>query len=87
MPINRWIHVSLTLGVLSLLAVALSHLALTDIYHAGGDVSLEWNVLRGCFGVFVLSQVAALITLTKVLRSRRQAGAVRAVAGILNDRP
>ncbi len=74
MPIIRWIHVSLTLGVFSLLAVAASHLALTDIYHADGDVSLEWNVLRVCFGVFVLSQVATLITLSKVLRSRRQSG-------------
>ncbi len=75
MPINRWIHASLAFGVLALLAVAVSHLALMDIYHADGDVSLEWNVLRVCFSVFVLSQVIALITLTKVLRSCKQAGA------------
>lgn len=75
MPINRWIHASLTLGVLALLAVAVSHLALLDIYHADGNVSLEWNVLRVCFSVFVFSQVVGLITLIKVLRGCKQAGA------------
>lgn len=68
MRIDKWIRLSLGLGVLALLAVVTSHLALTDIYHADGDVSLEWNVLRVCFAVIVASQVAALVTLTKVLR-------------------
>jgi len=76
MRIDKWIRASLGLGVLALVAVLMSHLALTDIYHAEGDVSLEWNVLRVCFGVIVVSQIAALITLTKALRRREpQAGA------------
>jgi len=76
MRIDKWIRASLGLGVLALVAVLTSHLALTDIYHAEGDVSLEWNVLRVCFGVIVVSQIAALITLTKALRRREpQAGA------------
>ncbi len=68
---------SLVLGLLALLAVMISHLALTDIYHGEADVSLEWNVLRLCFGVIVLSQLVALITLTKVLRAWSRPAAVR----------
>ena len=75
MRIERWIKTSLGLSVLALLAVLASHLALTDIYHAEADVSLEWNVLRVCFGVIGVSQIITLITLTKVLQRRRpQAG-------------
>jgi len=74
MRIERWIKGTLGLGVLALLAVLTSHLALTDIYHAEGDVSLEWNVLRVCFGVIVVSQIAALITLTRVLKRKPQVG-------------
>ena len=69
MRIER-IKASLGLSVLALLAVLASHLALTDIYHTEGDVRLEWNVLRVCFGVIVASQIATLITLTKVLQRR-----------------
>jgi len=69
MRTKRWVWTSLVLGLLALLAVMISHLALTDIYHGESDVSLEWNVLRLCFGVIVLSQLVALITLTKVLRA------------------
>jgi hypothetical protein len=75
MRLDKWIWLSLGLCVLALLAVVTSHLALTDIYHADGDVSLEWNVLRVCFAVIVASQVAALVTLTKVLRRNVQSGA------------
>jgi hypothetical protein len=64
------------LGVLALLAVMTSHLALTDIYQGEADVNLEWNVVRLCFGVIVLSQLVALITFTKVLRSRPGSAAV-----------
>jgi len=71
---EKWIWTSLGLGVLALLAVVASHLALTDIDHAEGDVSLEWNVLRVCFGTIVVSQIAALITLTKVLPRRPRSG-------------
>jgi hypothetical protein len=71
---ESWIKGCLALAVLALLAVATGHLALTDIYHAEGDVSLEWNVLRVCFGIIVVSQIATLITLTRVLQRKPQAG-------------
>jgi len=71
MRIESWINASVGLGVLALLAVLASHLALTDIYHAESDVGLEWNVLRACFGVIVASQIANLLTLAGVLHRRR----------------
>jgi hypothetical protein len=80
MRTEDWIRVSLGLGVLALLAVVGSHLALTDIYHGESDLGLEWNALRVCFGVIVVSQVTALITLVKVLR-RKAAGTVNGTTG------
>ena len=76
MRIDKWIRLSLGLGMLALPAVVASHLALTDIYHADGDVSLEWNVLRLCFALIVAAQVAALVTLTQVLVPNEKLGRV-----------
>jgi len=76
MRTKTWVWTSVGLGVLALLAVMTSHLALTDIHHGEADVSLEWNVLRLCFGVIVLSQVVGLVTLAKVLRSSGARGTV-----------
>ena len=70
MRIDTWLRLSFGLVILALLSVAVSHLALTDIYHAEGDVSLEWNVLRVCLAVIVASQIAMLVTLTKIARRR-----------------
>jgi putative copper export protein len=70
MSIGRWAKVSIVLIVLALLSVVVGHLALTDIYHGSGDVSLEWDVLRVCFGIIVISQIAALVTLLKVVRQK-----------------
>lgn len=57
------------LGLLSLLAVVVSHLALTDIRHAEDDLTLEWNVLRGCFAMILAFQVHALVILRRVIRA------------------
>jgi hypothetical protein len=57
------------LGVLSTLALGVAHLALTDIYHAEGDLTLEWNMLRGCFAIILAFQAYALLTLRRVVRS------------------
>lgn len=59
---------SFALGLLSLLAVLASHLALTDIYHGEADLNLEWRVLRASFVVVLMFQVFALVTLAKVSR-------------------
>lgn len=56
------------LGIASLVALGLSHLALTDIWHAEGDLSLEWNVLRVSavvLAAFIFSTFAALRALSR----------------------
>ena len=61
--------VSLILGILSVLAIGASHLALTDIWHGESDVSLEWNVLRLAALVILAFHLGALTTLWRVMRS------------------
>lgn len=65
------IRVTLVLGALSLIAGLLTHLALTDIYHAETDVSLEWNVVRACALVLLGFIGMALFTLRRALRALR----------------
>jgi hypothetical protein len=62
------IRVTIVLGVLSLLAVLITHLALTDIYHGEADVTLEWRVVRICALVLVAFIGMALYTLRQALR-------------------
>jgi hypothetical protein len=59
---------TLGLGVLSLLAVIFGHLALTDIAHGEGDLSLEWNVLRVAALVIVMFIAVTFGTMSRVLR-------------------
>jgi hypothetical protein len=62
------VQLTMTLGVLSLFAGVMGHLALTDIYHGNGDLSLEWNVLRACAVVLVVFIGSTLFTLRQVLK-------------------
>ncbi len=48
------------LGLLSLFAIVLAYLALTDISHGEADLTLEWNVLRLSFVVIIAFHVVAL---------------------------
>lgn len=50
------------------MAVLVSHLALTDIYHGETDTSLEWRVLQISAGVILAFQISALITIWRWLR-------------------
>jgi hypothetical protein len=56
------------LGILSSLAIVLSHLALTDIGHAEGDLSLEWGVLR----VSALVLAAFIVSTFVMLRATQR---------------
>ena len=60
--------ITITLGIVTLVFGLLSHLALTDIYHAEHDVSLEWNVVRVSAVVFFVFIVMALYTLGRMLK-------------------
>lgn len=63
------INITMFLGALSLLAGLFAHLALTDIYHAETDLSLEWNVLRLCAVIIATFIVSAMLLLRKLYRS------------------
>jgi hypothetical protein len=66
------VRLSFWLGVLSLIAVAISHLALTDISHGQGGTA-EWRALQISFLVIAVFQVSALATLWRLMRAAKPA--------------
>lgn len=66
--LKNQIRLTIALGVLSLFAGLVAHLALTDIYHRDGNLSVEWNVLRVCAVVLAVFIVYALVTLRQILK-------------------
>ncbi len=62
--------VGIVLGVFSLVALAISHLALTDIAHGEPDPSQEWLVLQLSAIVFLLLVAVSLATFVRLLRSK-----------------
>lgn len=66
--LKKQVQLTMALGVLSLFAGVMGHLALTDIYHGNGNLSLEWNVLRACAVVLVVFIGSTLFTLRQVLK-------------------
>ena len=66
--LKKQVQLTMALGVLSLFAGVMGHLALTDIYHGNGDLSLEWNVLRACAVVLAVFIGSTLFTLIQVLK-------------------
>jgi hypothetical protein len=71
--VKRNVVISLILGVMSVLAIGVSHLALTDIWHGEADVSLEWTVLRLAALVIIVFHVSAFASMWQVLRRDREA--------------
>ena len=63
------IRLSFGLGVLSVVAVGVSHLALVDIAHGAGGPA-EWRALQGAFALIMAFQLSALLTLWRMIRSR-----------------
>ena len=68
MTLDTAAKLSIGLGVLSLAAVVVAHLALTDIWHGEADVRLEWRALQLCAAVILASQIFTLTTLGRVVR-------------------
>ena len=68
-PMKRLIQFTMALGIIALLAGILGHLALTDIYHAETDLSLEWNVLRACAVIILVFIGFSLFTLKRALKT------------------
>jgi len=56
-------RISLGLGILSILAVLVCYLALTDINHGEGDLKLEWACVQIGFTIFILFIFSTFVTL------------------------
>lgn len=67
------LRIAAALGVLALVALAASHLALTDIAHGEPDLHLEWIVLRVSGVVLLGFTVFTLLTLRRAARLPRGA--------------
>lgn len=69
LPSRRVIVGSIGLGLVSLLAMGLSHLALVDIAHGEPDTRLEWIVLRVSALILFTFVITALHMLGRLLRA------------------
>lgn len=67
--IKNQIRITIVLGMLSILAGFFGHLALTDIYHGEGDMTLEWRVLQAGAVIIFVFVVTSLLMLKKVLKA------------------
>src|SRR5689334_20418705 len=56
----------------SLAALALTHLALTNIYHGGTDVWLGWRVVQVSAAVLMTFIATTVVTMRRILRSMRK---------------
>jgi hypothetical protein len=64
--------ITLFLSGLSLVALFVCHLALTDIHHGEADLTLEWTILRVAaiiFFAFIVSTVLTIRQLFKIEKS------------------
>ena len=58
--------ISIILGILTLLSILFSHLALTDIYHqTEPDLGLEWSIVRLGYLLTFIFIIIALVTILK----------------------
>ena len=73
MKIRQQAIAAFILGIISLVAVLVSQMALTDIYHGEDGLSQEWNALRICFAVIVIFQVFAMATFLRMIKKERSA--------------
>jgi len=58
------------LGILSAVSILVAHLALTDIYHGEGDLTLEWRVLQVAFATIIAFHLVALATMGRAVLKR-----------------
>lgn len=69
---KRNVVISLILGFMSVLAMGVSHLALTDIWHGEVDVSQEWATLRLAAVVILAFHFSAFATMWHALRPSKR---------------
>lgn len=66
---RRHAKVTIILGAVSLVVLLPVHLALTDIWHGEGDLTLEWSVVRLGILTVVALQISAMAVLVRALRT------------------
>lgn len=66
--IQNQIRLIVIMGIVSIFAGILAHLALTDIYHGEGDLTQEWMLLQACAILFFVYIVSSLFVLRNAMR-------------------
>lgn len=64
--LRKYIRMTVGLGVLSLLAIFISYLALADIAHGESDLSLEWKALRVAALLILMFTASTFATMWRV---------------------
>jgi hypothetical protein len=67
--LHKLIRMSIALGVIALIAVAFSFLALLDIAHGEADLRLEWAIIRGSAALLIIFIAQAIVTLVRANRA------------------
>ena len=67
---RKYARMSITLGILTLIALCFSCLALTDIANKESDLALEWAVLRVTSLIILMFVALTVMTLRRVLQSK-----------------
>jgi uncharacterized membrane protein len=63
------IRMSIVLGILALVGIALSFLALLDIAHGEPDTRLEWATVRATAAVMLMFIAQSLVTLVRARKA------------------
>ncbi|MFC2093220.1 hypothetical protein ACFLSV_04905 [Bacteroidota bacterium] len=58
--------ITFILGLLSIIGIVLSHLALTDINHGEVNADIEWKVVQVGFVIIILFHVFVFMTLYRL---------------------
>ena len=66
--LKRNIIISMSLGILSFIAMVFSLLALIDISNGEADLNLEWKVLRVSALIYLMFFSFTVITFLKILK-------------------
>jgi type II secretory pathway component PulL len=69
--IKKYSKITLVLSSLSILALIISHFALTDIYHGEEDLSMEWTFLRIAAVIILAFIISTIFTLIQVLKKNQ----------------
>ncbi len=59
--------VTIVFGIISIVGIIFSHLALTDIWHGEPNLDMEWKIVQVSFFFIILFHVSTFITLYKLL--------------------